>query len=540
MPYPVVMTVFPPADVRVLIRDERRLIETSPHGNIRIGIGYPNRYHVALSSLAHQWIAGLASRIPDVGVDRFYADPEFGGRTVVHGIPLGDLDILAFTCSFEPDAAHLLEILDRAGIPLRSSDRGARRPLVVVGGPVASINPLPLSPAVDVFCLGAAEILLPLLHRVLTTTPSRERALEELASLDGFFVPRHHLDAEGRPRGRRRRLEKRNRHMASTDFVPMSHIVTPHTEYSGRGLIEMSRGCPEKCAYCWVGFNYGRLRSYPAEAILERVDRLSSVTRRIGFVATAVGDHPALPEILQQCLERDLDVALSSLRIPAMVPDVLRPLARSGARSVTIAPETGSEELRRRLNKPISNDRILEAVECAQEAGIPGLKMYFIIGLPGETDADIEAIVSLLRSTREILLRHGRRRGHIGALHAGVSILIPKPYTPYAGVAMLDAREARRRLRILRKNLAGLPNFKLNTPSYREAIWQGYLGRAGVEAFSALEARAEGAAVAEILASRRSPVEAATTAPVVDDRPWQFIGSAPTRTPEIETFNPRP
>ena len=540
MPYAVGMTDSTSIDVRTLVRDERRLMETSPHGGIRIGIGYPNRYHVALSSLAHQWIAGLASRVPDVGVDRFYADPSFEGRTFLHGIPLGDLDVLAFTCSFEPDAAHLLEILDRAGIPRRSTERGPRRPLVVVGGPVASINPLPLSPAVDVFCLGAGEILLPHLLRVLTEAPTRRRALEELASFDGFFVPRYHLDEKGRPMERRRRLEKRDRHMAAPDLVPVSHIVTPHTEYSGRGLIEMSRGCPEKCAYCWVGFNYGRLRIYPADAILDRVDRLSKVTRRIGFVATAVGDHPDLPAILQRCLERDLDVALSSLRIPAMVPDVLRPLARSGARSVTIAPETGSEELRRRLNKPISNDRILEAVEYAQEAGIPGLKMYFIVGLPGETDDDVEAIGALLRSTREIMLAHGRRRGHVGPLHAGVSILIPKPYTPYSGVAMLEAGEARRRLRLLRKSIAGLPNFRLNTPSYREAVWQGYLGRGGVEAFSALQMRADGRPVAEILASRRSPVEAATVDPPGDDRPWEFIGSAPIRSSRSERFSPRP
>ncbi|RLE25995.1 MAG: hypothetical protein DRJ65_06495 [Acidobacteria bacterium] len=521
------MVITPVSNPRELVDDERRLVELSPHGGIRIGVGYPNSYRVALSSLAHQWITRLSSRVADVGVERFYLDGSNKGRTFEYDSPLGDMDILAFTVSFELDAVHLLQILDDGGIPRRWEQRTARDPLIVVGGPVASINPLPLSPAIDVFCLGAGEILLPELLEAVKNTADRSELLEDLATRDGFFVPRHNLDAQGRPLGKCRRLEKRDRHIAEPNNVPASHIITPHTEYRNRGLIEMSRGCPEKCSYCWVSFNYGRLRSYETEHIMARVDELASVTQKIGFIATAVGDHPDLAQILQHCRERDLEVALSSLRIPAMVPEVLQPLAESGARSVTIAPETGSESLRHRLNKPISNQRILEAAETAQICGIDHLKMYFILGLPDETDDDILSIASLLRATHQIMLDHGRPKGRVGNLHAGVSILVPKPYTPYQGAAMIDAREARRRIKLLRRALTGLPNFKLDVPSYREAVWQGFLSRGTADAFTALEDRTAGSTVSKILTDHRTAVQAATTNPDTADQPWSFISSAP-------------
>ena len=510
-----------------LLSEERRLVETSPHGRIRLAIGFPNSYRVALSSLSHQWITRLAAREDDVGVDRFYLDETPGGKTFEHRSPLGSMDILAFTCSFELDAVHLLTILDRAGIPRRAKDRNARAPLIVVGGAIASINPLPLSPCVDVFCLGAGEILLPKLLHAVKQCPDRSRLLEDLASMEGFFVPKHHLDQRGHPTGRRRRLEKRDRHMVMAFDVPASHIVTPNTEYANRGLIEMSRGCPEKCNYCWVSYNFGRLRTYPVDHIMARVDELSEVTRRVGFIATAVGDHPDLAAILQRCQELDLDVALSSLRIPAMVPEVLTPLAASGARSVTIAPETGSDRLRQELNKSIANDRILEAVETAQRCGIENLKMYFILGLPGETDDDILSIASLLRATHEIMLKHGRPRGRIGHLHAGASILIPKPYTPYQGTAMVDAREARRRIKLLRQALVGLSNFRLDIPSYREAVWQAFLSRGTTGAFAALEARTDGSTISRVLTDHRTAVEIATTKPDRTNQTWSFISSAP-------------
>jgi radical SAM superfamily enzyme YgiQ (UPF0313 family) len=258
------------------------------------------------------------------------------------------------------------------------------------------------------------------------------------------------------------------------------------------------------------------------------VRTLSAITDRVGFVATAVGDHPALAEILAECRALGLNVALSSLRIPAMVEDVLSPLAEAGSRSVTIAPETGTDSLRQQLNKPISNARILEAVDTAQRCGIPDLKMYFIVGLPGEQDEDVVAIGDLVRQSAEILRQRGRERGRVGTVHAGFSILVPKPYTPYQHETMLSASEAKRRLKLIWKELADADNVRLSRPSYREALWQGYLSRGDCLAFQALASLASGAPLSRTMNTYRDQIEAATISP--PDRPptWRFISSAPT------------
>jgi radical SAM superfamily enzyme YgiQ (UPF0313 family) len=519
-----------------LLNAERTRLRLPRHGRVRIGVGYPNTYRVAMSSLAYQWVIEIAAAQPEVAVERFFADSGLAGSTLESGTPLGDLDLLAWSCSFELDAVNLLRTLDAAGIPRRREDRSDRDPLLVVGGPVASINPLPLAPVVDVFVLGAAELLWPRLIG-LTADLSNDQLLDELADLDGYFVPRAHLDAAGQPRRRLRRVEKRDRQMSDPAMIPSSWVVTQNTEYARRGLVEMSRGCPEKCRYCWVSHNDGRLRCYPVEAIHDRVRQLREITDRVGFVATAVGDHPELPELLDRSRSLGLQVAVSSLRIPAMVPEVLDPLAACGARSITIAPETGSDRLRRRLNKPISNDAILEAVETAQRCGIESLKMYFIIGLPDETDRDLEAIVDLVRRAHAIHRSYGSGRGRMGRLQVGINLLVPKPYTPFSRVPMLTRREASRRLDLVRHGLSGLPNLTIDRPSYRESIWQGCLSRGDARVLASLESLADGAGLSSVLRDSVELVDELALSAVEGSPVWQFVSSAPTRNSEFGIRN---
>ncbi len=514
-----------------LLAAERRRVELRPHGRLRVAVAYPNRYHVGMSSLAFQWVTELTGRLEDVGVERAFADEGLAGKTLETGASLAAMDVVGFTMAFELDAPNLFRMLRAAGIPPKASERGPGHPLVVLGGSAAMINPLPLAPAVDVVCLGAAERTWPPLLELLREGPGREQVLDVLAAREGYLVPSRHLDAEGRPRKRLRRLEKRHLERLPAGEVPTSHAVTPHTEYAGRGLVEMSRGCPEKCRYCWISYASGNLQPYATGAILERVEELAGLTHRIGFVATAVGDHPEIARILQVSVDRGLEVALSSLRIPAMVPEVLEPLVVSGARSVTIAPETGSDRLRSALRKPIPNERILAAAETAFRSGLSGLKMYFIVGLPGEEDADVEAIADLVRRVhhmgQELVPASARARRRGAWLRAGVNLLVPRPYTPYHGEGMLTRGEARRRLGILRDGLRGLPGFRLDLPSLREAHWQGYLGRAGVEAFPLLLELADGTPLGSIMSRHRGRIAPLLGRWTGGSPPWHFIGSAP-------------
>jgi len=510
------------------LRAERTRVDIPAHGAVRVAVGYPNRYHVAQSSLSFQWVVQLAASRPGVGVERFFADQELRGATLESGAGLDRFHALAVSWAFEPDGANLLRILGAAGIPLRRKERSARHPLVVVGGAAASINPLPLSPAVDVFCLGAAERTLGTLLDLLLQEGDRETLLDDLASRDGFFVPSRHLDRSGLPTRRLRRLEKRDGDMTDAAAIPASYLVTPLTEYRRRSLIELSRGCPEKCRYCWVGHAYGRLRCHDPEDLIGRIGDLQQLGPRIGLVATALGDHPDLPQILEHCREQGLDVAVSSLRIPALNESVLRPLAACGARSITIAPETGSDELRLRLKKNVANDAILSGVETAQRCGLERLKMYFILGLPGESDGDVAAVAGLIRRARDISATWGRSRGRLATLHASVALLVPKPYTPYHREPMLPAAEARRRVGVVRRALRGVPNVRLDTPSYREALWQGYLAKAGSSAFGPLCEVARGTALSRVLADHQDEIRKIALARVEGSPPFHFISTAPT------------
>jgi len=517
----------PPADRVALLGAERSRLDLPLHGSVRVGVGYPGSYHVAHSSLAFQWVVELTARIPDVAVERFVADPGLAGATLDSGTPLGNLDVLAFSCSFEPEAVELLRILDAAGIPRRRGDRGPRHPLVVVGGPLATLNPLPLAPAVDVFCLGAAEALWPPLLTLASGGLGRGAFLQELAQRDGYLVPEHHLDGGGRPLRRLRQVQRHDLESAAADAIPASHRVTPHTEYRQRALVEISRGCPERCRYCWISHNEGRLACYGREALEQRVDQLARLTSRIGLVATAVGDHPDLPHLLGRCVDRGLDVAVSSLRVPAVAPAVLEPLVASGARSVTIAPEAGSDRLRTLLGKRVTNADVLRAVADAAACGIENVKMYFIVGLPDETDADLEAVARLALEVREILLDAGRRRGRLGELRLAVNPLVPKPYTPYHREGILPATEYRRRVDVIASTLRGVANVRLDRSSHREALWQGYLARAGVRAFELLVRLADGEPLGRLLAGNRKAIDAVTSAQVGSPTPWHFVTKAP-------------
>ncbi len=522
------MSPAPPLTRQALLAAERGRLDGRRHGALRVCLAYPNTYHVAMSSLAFQWLYELTLREEGVGVERAVADDHLLGRTLESDASLADFDVVAFSLSFELDAVNVVRLLEAAGIPARREQRTSRHPLVVVGGAVATINPLPLARAVDVFCLGSAErVWAPLLQSV-AASPDRGEVLAALAGRDGYFVPAHHLDPDERPRARLRRLEKRAIETLPAAEIPASCRVTPHTEYADRALVEMSRGCPEKCRYCWVSFNYGKLACYPAAGILERIDQLAAMTDRVGLVATAVGDHPALADILARSVDRGVNVALSSLRIPAMTEAVLAPLAASGARSVTIAPETGTDELRRRMGKPIPNAAVLAAVETAQRVGIANLKAYFIVGFPDESDRDLDGIVELVAAMQRILRAAGRARGRLGAIQVGISLLVPKPYTPFKREAMLDEREARRRLDRVLAGLVGIANVKATRPSHREAVWQGYLSRGDASAYELVEAVAHGLTPSRLHRDHRQRLAAATLAPIIGDPVWQFISSAPT------------
>jgi len=514
-----------------------RPVERFPaHGRYRLGLAYANSYHVAMSSLGFQRVYELVHRRPEWTCERFFADDADGaaaggganGRrpplSLESGLPLADLGCVAFSVSFEQDYVNLLQMLDRSGIPLRRTARGPWHPLIVMGGSCATINPLPMAEFVDVFALGAAENVLPSLLAALEEEDGREAVIARLAAQRGFYVPAHHRPEEdGDDLAKLDKLELTEEQMKLPGNLPTTAIVTPRTEFAEKFLIEMSRGCPEKCRYCWATFGMGVFRWHPADYILASLDRARAVTDQLGFVATAVGDHPEIERILREANTLGFRTSVSSIRIPAVTEGVLEALHASGDRSITLAPETGTDELRAKMGKPISNDLLLDKVRLIFHHGFTQLKLYFIIGLPGETMADVHGILELAARARATMLEQCSASGVIGHIHLGVNVLVPKPYTPWQRLPMDTEKSLRAKITVLKRGVSRLPNVSMGSISVRQAVWQTYISKAGSDAAEALEQAARGEPLTALLHRFAPRIQAEVFRHLEGDLRWHFM-----------------
>lgn len=503
---------------------ERAAVALPRHGRHRLALAYANRYHVGMSSLGFQRVYELAHRAPDWVAERFFLDGEGMPRSVEREAALSEFGAVAFSVSFEEDYVHLLRMLDRAGIPLRREERGPGDPLLFLGGSCAAINPLPMAPFVDVFPLGAAENLLPAMQAALSEESDREAVLDRLAAAEGFFVPARHDPEELAAGGKLKKLELTAEQIRQPGFLPTSCVVTPHTEFAEKFLIEMSRGCPEKCKYCWATFGMGKFRAHPTEMILEAMARARGVTDQLGFVATAVGDHPEIERILAEAVRLGYRAAVSSIRIPAVTEGVLAALHASGDRSITLAPETGTDRLRWVMNKPVPNALLLDKVRLIFRHGFRELKLYFIVGLPGETMEDVEGILGLAAACREAMLDETRATGRTGEIQLGVNLFVPKPYTPWQREPM-DAEESlAAKIALLKRGTARLGNVRMtDNLSIRQAVWQTLLSRGGPEVSGAIVRVARGESVARTLRGLGPLVAAEVFGARQGDQRWHFL-----------------
>ncbi|HEV8630544.1 MAG TPA: radical SAM protein [Thermoanaerobaculia bacterium] len=514
----------PAPDWNAIKADERPLRRFSPHARYRLALGYANRYHVGMSSLGFQRTYELVHDRADWACERFFLDGAGTPVTLETGTPVGDFGAVAFSVSFEEDYVHLLQLLDRARIPLRRQERGPGDALVLLGGSCAAINPLPMAAFIDAFPLGAAENLLGPLQAALEEEPDREAVLRRLAATPGFFVPAHHdAAALTEAEGKLHKLELTAEQMRQPGNLPSTVIVTAHTEFRDKVLIEMSRGCPEKCKYCWATFGMGKFRWHPTEAILGAMEGARSVTDQLGFVATAVGDHPEVERILRTGVELGFRCSVSSIRIPAVTEGVLAALHASGDRSITLAPETGNDALRVKMGKHVSNELLLEKVRLIAAAGFTQLKLYFLIGLPEETLEDVRSILDLAAAVRGIFQQQAPKSGVMGHLHLGTNILVPKPYTPWQRQPMASERELKEKIALLQKGVARMPNVSLGPLSIKQAIWQTYISKAGVDAAEALERAARGQSLSSLLRDFADRIAPEVFAPLPGDLRWHFM-----------------
>ena len=468
-----------------------------PHGGrLRVALAFPNTYYVGMSSLGFQTVYRLFNQIDDVVCERVFLPPKQELKdqlatgapllTLESQTPVGEFDVLAFSVSFEWDYTNIVSMLRLAKVAPRAASRSPRDPLVVIGGAVTFVNPEPLAEFADVIAAGEGEVLIPDLVAVMREAAEREEQLAQLAARRGFYVPSFYdvqYEADGTivgfgPRagtGAPPVVKKAAVRSADRLDPPATSIFTPDTEFGSRFLIEVVRGCANLCRFCWAGYNYLPVRAFSADRIIELATEARRYSSKAGLVSIALCDHPEIERILRSLLALGYSISPASLRLDDLTEPIVRLLKESGERSITIAPETGSDRLRRVINKTVTNDEILEAADVIFRNGIDNLKLYYMIGLPTETDDDLAAIRDLTVQMRDVMMKHARPRGHIGRIVGSVNPLIPKPGTAYQWMPMEDPAITDRKGKRLRQLLAGIDNVYFSIKSERHSYYQALL-----------------------------------------------------------------
>jgi radical SAM superfamily enzyme YgiQ (UPF0313 family) len=494
---------------RELLSKEVGFVRKPHAGRLRVALAFPNTYFVGMSNLGFQTVYTLFNAEEDIVCERVFlpAKSEIEALrasgaallSIESQTPVREFDIFALSVSFEWDYTNVLTLLRLAGIPIRAVDRTNRDPLVMIGGAVTFVNPEPLAPFADVISAGEGEALIPALVRAFRSSNGRDDLLRRLAGGRGFYVPSFYdvrysgegtIEAFVPKEGTAAPPVVRKAAIATTDAVdpPATSIFTPETEFGSRLLVEVVRGCANLCRFCWAGYNYLPVRAFPKERILQLAERARAHSRRVGLVSIALCDHPDIEEILTRLVEMGYSISPASLRLDDLTPTILRLLRESGERTITIAPETGSDRLRRVINKTITNDEILAAADMIFATGFENLKLYFMIGLPTETDEDLVAIHDLTRQLQDSMLRHARPRGQIGRIVGSVNPLVPKPGTAYQWLPMEDDDSVERKIARMRSLMAGIDNVYFNIKSERHSFYQALLSLGDRRVAPAIEA----------------------------------------------------
>lgn len=474
---------------------EKGDVARPPFGSERMfGLVFPNSYRLGMASLGFHLVRQLVNASPGWLCERFFMDVDPPVSVESMHAP-HEFRLLAFSVSFEPDYLNVLTFLQRAGLALKAEDRRSGLPLVLVGGIAVDINAHAIRPFADVVLHGEAETVLPAVLEVCGECAApRAAVLERLAVLPGVEITPGAWRACGLPRPAEPPASARAHCPEPWRHACHSRIVTPDTEFGEMCLVELARGCAYRCTFCYVGHNIAPYRTMPAGRVMDWIGGMAAVTRRFGLVASAVGSHPEIDEICASCDELGVEVSFSSLRAEDVTPAMLRTLARSGTRTVTIAPEAGSAGLRRLLGKtPLTPEQMKDVIRQAVQAGVPNVKLYFMMGLPGETEEDIRAMAALVDELRREFVAVSRPQGHIGSLSVDVQTYIPKPNTPLQSMPRPGGAAVARHAELCAGLIGPMNNVRLSLPDECGSRVQTLLSMGGPESADLLlEALAHG------------------------------------------------
>ncbi len=488
----------------------------SSGGGVSVVLVYPNTYKLGMSNLGFQTIYHLLNQQKSVVCERAFLPDrvimdEFKRTeqplfSLESRRPIRSFDIVAFSISFEEDFLNIPEILRLAGIPILSSERDS--PLVIAGGAVTFINPEPVADVFDGLCIGEGEEMTIELIEVFRALKDRGKPaiLEALAGIDGFYVPsfyRFIYKKDGTLKeivplhGVPARVSRR--HVDITKRLPSPFITTPYSEFKKRYLIEISRGCPRGCRFCAAGYVYLPPRFKDEGFILAGIREALKSTRKIGLLGTAVSEHPSLDRILSFCLDEGIDLSISSIRMETLTEERIELLKRCGYRTFTIAPEAGSERLRKIINKPYTDDDIVNTMDMLSQAGIDRIKLYYMIGLPQESDEDIDALIDLNLRLRERLKK--------GILTIKINTFVPKPWTPFQWYPYTDITVLKQRYKRIKRALAFRKGIRLKFASIERGYVQALFSLGDRRVFRSLHQTLDGVGIKRAIKELLPPPE---------------------------------
>lgn len=476
-----------------LYKDEDSRVTVNPHAGQKVAIVYPNTYFVGMSNLGLHIIYeeinlrndSVCERIflPEKKELEAYDKTKTPLMSVETQRPMHQFDVVAFDVTFEMDYFHIPLMLRHGSVPIMGKDRTEFDPIVIAGGPCATFNPEPFADFIDAFIIGEGEGLVSHVLDIIRDGKleglDRPAILRQLADISGVYVPSLYVpiySEDGKFKGYdiTEGVPKRiKRHFEMLTSSGETVVATNYTEFGAMYIIEVARGCGRHCRFCMAGYCFRVPRVRPLDILKEGVERAEKLGKKVGLMGAAISDYPEVDELVNYIRSKDMRYSCASLRADSLTQAVVDGLADSGQKTITIAPETGSERLRRVINKGISEEHLQNAATLSAKSGIQHMRLYIMIGLPTETDEDIEAIVGLAERTQV----HMAEVGCKGRLTLSINPFIPKPFTPFQWMAMDNQKTVEKKLQYIKKALQKNRRIEVLVESPKEAYIQGVLAR---------------------------------------------------------------
>jgi radical SAM family uncharacterized protein len=454
---------------RNLIKNEKGTIK-KPWGGEKINwvLGYPSYYHIGMSNLGFLSIYNILNQIPNALCERvFLPSPEEALEYQRYSTPLFSLEscqplyqfhLVAFSVSFENDYPNLLTMLGLAKIPLKSLDRDNSYPLIIGGGVALTLNPEVLSEFLDLFVIGEGENFfqnfMEIYREYYQRFDKKDDLLSVLSQIEGTYIPRFYRKIY-HTSGKLKEIspyksyypQKIKKLQASVKEPLYSQIQTKQAEFGDMFLMEIRRGCGWGCRFCAAGYIYRPLRNADYNNIVSILDTASLTNKKIGLIGTSVSEHPKLNDICMFIKEIGGSFSVSSLRFNTITEELVKGLKESGHKTISLAPESGSIRLRKIINKNISDEEIFESIHLILNNGIPNLKLYFMVGLPHETEEDIQSIISFCKKVKHIFLKIGKGKKVLGKITLSINPFVPKPWTPFQWHPFCEVEELKKRIK---------------------------------------------------------------------------------------------